>query len=128
MDGSGRDGGQILLPQRIGAEERDRSGAEALHRERELGEAGRVAERFANQAERPHVEFRAGRRRDGVLQPAGLAKLRDVRAARRERIVVVLDGQMLIAPRFDRALQRAMRVVEERPVEIGAVWHMQCRC
>ena len=105
------------------AEQADRPGAEALHGEGEIGKPVVPRQRFANQAERAHVERRGrvgiGR---GVRQPAIAAEPGHQIAAGGVDVAVV-DRQVRRAPALDRFRQRAVAVGEERPGEEGLVRH-----
>ena len=57
--------GRYSALQLVVAEQRDRAAAEALHREREVGQRVVVGERLAREAQRAHVE-RLGH---GVVEP-----------------------------------------------------------
>src|SRR3546814_6926367 len=58
----GRDPGQIGLLHRLAAEQADRTGAEALHGESEVGERRMIAERHAGKAQGADVDL--------LVQPA----------------------------------------------------------
>ena len=108
---------QVARLQLRRAEERDRAGAEPLHREGEVGEP--VAERqdLAREAERAHVEPRvqpAMLGRHHRLEEAGLAERRDARAAGRVDVVVRQAGQRRVGPARERG-EAAMVRLEERP-------------
>src|SRR3546814_3917496 len=53
----GRDPGQIGLLHRLAAEQADRTGAEALHGESEVGERRMIAERHAGKAQGADVDL-----------------------------------------------------------------------
>ncbi len=105
------------------AEQADRPGAEALHGEGEIGQAVVPRQRFADQAERAHIErcrgVGIGR---GVREPAVAAELLHQIAAGRIDVAMI-RRQIGRAPLLDASGQRAMAVVEERPAEKALVRH-----
>ena len=89
------DGRQVFLLQRVRAECRNRAGAEALHGEREIGEAGMARQRFANDRERTDIErFERAAEfpRHAIFQPAVASERLDERAAGRIDIVMRAGG------------------------------------
>ena len=105
------------------AEQADRPGAEALHGEGEIGKPIVARQRFADEAERAHVE--RGRRVGigrGVREPAVAAELlHEIAAGRID--VAVIGRQVGRAPPLDAFGQRAMAIGEERPAEETLVRH-----
>ena len=97
------------------AEQADRAGAEPLHGKREIGKPVMPRQRFANEAERSHIE--RGRRVGigcGVRKEAVAAELlHEIAAGRID--VAMRDRQIGRAPALDRLRQRAMAIGEERP-------------
>ncbi len=123
---AGRDTRQIALLQLVASELRDRTGAQALHAEGEVGHPGQLTERLASEADRPDVE--AGRARGRTARaptycshppaPSRRTISRNVPSTssgscgheRRDSI-----GRP--RPKLEREL--AMRVREERPREVA---------
>ena len=107
-----------------GAEQRDGAGAEALHREGEVGEAVVAGQGLADQAEAADVERRRGVGVDrGVGEPAVAAERGDERLAGGVGVGMVDVGEVLRRPGVEVERQRLVAGLEERPVEEAAVGH-----
>ncbi len=125
---AGHDAGQIALLEGVAAEQDDRPAPQALHREGEVREPRLARQRLPRQAERAHVEAiraPAERRRHDLAQPPGVSEPPDERATVlghgvRRRLVLERERRR---PRVELARQRAMPLLEEGPVEEGAVRH-----
>ena len=99
-------------------------GAEALHREREVGQAVVARERLAGEADRARVD-RVGRAAvraagDGVGEPAALAERADEGAAGGVDAVAVVAVRVADGgrrPGVEPVRERAVARLEERPVE-----------
>ena len=99
--------------------------AEALHREREVGEAGVSRQRLAREADRARVDRVGGAAvlatGDGVREPASLAERTHMAAAGGVdggAIVAVRVAEGAPRPGIELARERAMARLEERPVEV----------
>ena len=101
--------------------EADRARPQPLHREREVGEAGMARERFADEADRAGVDRVA----HCMVQPSRCTERAHERPALRIDVRPVLVRHMLRRPGIELTRQRAVLVVEERPVQIARVAHGQ---
>jgi hypothetical protein len=106
------------------AGEADRARAEALHREREVGEAVVAGKRLAGEADGARVDRVAGAAvdaaGDGMREPARLAERADERAAGGVdfgALVAVRVAERRRSPRVELGREGAMARLEERPVE-----------
>ena len=113
------------------AEQADRTGAEPLHGEGEVGKAGMPRQHLAADAQAARIELAVGGRgaaaggggEEAVLPHRGcqLAYMRR-RCRARSRLLVEQDG-VGGRPRLDAIVQRAVLRLQERPGEEAAVGH-----
>ncbi len=121
---AGGDVAEIVCALQFGAEERDWAGAQALHGEDEVEQAGMAREVFADQAEAAHVEW-VFAATHGVFDEATFDHLREKLGAGGVDFVfvhVMREGR-LVEPRIERGGEIAMARFEEGPVEIALVSH-----
>ena len=123
-----RDPRQVARLLRRRAVEADRARAQALHREREVGQARMARERFADQADCARVDHVAVAAMldtaDRMLQPARRAELPHQRPALRVDVMAVRLINVLRGPGLERLRKRAVPVLEERPCQILPVAHV----
>jgi len=113
-----RDGRKVALLQCFIAEQRDRAGAEPLHREGEIGEPVMKRENLASETQCSHVEIRcqsAVSRRHGGAQEPGLAERSDTRAAGGIDVVMRQMGKMRACPTRKVDGKGTVPFLEERP-------------
>ncbi len=117
--------GQPVLLLRRRAEQGDRTRAEALHGEGEIGKRIVAGKRLADQAQAAHVErhSRAFRIHRGVLQETCFTELGDKLAAGGIRVGMIEMGERIRRPTFEAFGQRAVARFEKRPGEIASVGH-----
>src|SRR5690349_14445302 len=85
-----------------------------------------AGERFADQGERTHVERLmkpAMGDRNAIAEPAAVTELADEGAAFGVDVVAMGFSQVRFAPVFKVRRQLPVRIVEERPIEEGAISH-----
>src|SRR5829696_8606740 len=83
-------------------------------------------QRIADQGERAHVELlmhAAKVGRHAVAQPAAVAELAHQRSALRVDVVAMSRREFAAAPRLELLGELPVAIVEERPVEEGAIRH-----
>jgi len=111
------------------AEERDRTAAEPLHGESEIGEAGVARQDIAGDAERAHVEALgkpAVIRRDARAKPARLAQEPHEHPAGAIDVALVLidvRAHHFCGPVIEPGREIAMPRLEEGPGEEAAIGH-----
>ena len=111
------------------AEQRDRTRAQALHGEGEVGEPVAERENFPGEAERAHVEARmkpAMLGRHHRLEEARRGQRFDARPAGRVDILVRQRGQRGVGPAREGLREAAMAVVEKRPAQGLVEAHLNC--
>jgi hypothetical protein len=108
------------------AEQRDRPGAEALHREGKVRQARVTRECFADQRERTDIDIvRRIFTRRSVFEPAITAQLAHQFSAGGIDIVMVDICAMLRGPGFQLVGKRPMALLEKRPTQETTVEHRQ---
>ena len=121
--GHARQPARLLL---VCAEQADRAGAQTLHGEDEVGQAGATGEGLPGQAQGADVQL-AGGVRHGVAEPTALGECLEDGAAVAVEVVVAVQVHRLrpVRPGLQIGGEGAVAVVEEGPVEEGAVRHGQ---
>jgi hypothetical protein len=104
--------------------------AQALHREREVGQPVVARQRLAADHQCARIQrlaLTAESRRHAVAQHAGLAQHRHQPAAGRIGVAVVDAGQHDLAPAVQVGCQRTVRIVEERKIQMVQACHASDR-
>src|SRR6185437_11244450 len=118
---------QIALLQLLTPMKRDRTAAQSLHREREVGKSGMPGQRLTHETQRPRIQSvvdAAVRARHGIAQPTVFSEPSDQLSARVVELgYIVHVRQIARSPLVEPRGQCAVRLVEERPVEISLVAH-----
>ena len=121
--GDGRPGCCLVQPGPVPviAKQADGPHAKPLHGKGKIGQSVMPGQGFTDQAQAAHIE-RWLCLIGTMVKPATVTKHTDKLAAGRINIVVIY-GQMRIAPAFKRCRQFAVRVIQKGPIKKTAVRH-----